>query len=232
LRSLLFPLRWMYQGVTGTRNWMYDHGVLKQHHVATKVISIGNLTVGGTGKTPVTLAVVDYLKMKNKSVGVVSRGYKREEKGVLEVDLSASAGQKFGDEPALIKFTHPDVPVVVGERRVAAAQEILAKAAVDFLVCDDAFQHRSLHRDLNILLFDATETVKNYRVLPVGRAREQINPALKRADIIILTKSNLVSAEELEKRKLGYARKPISPSWKRSGFIRAFDLWLAKKKIR
>ncbi len=89
----MFPLRWMYQGVTGTRNWLYDRGIFKQHRVAAKVISIGNLTTGGTGKTPLTLAIVDYLKKKNKSVGVISRGYKREEKGVLEVDSSASAGR-------------------------------------------------------------------------------------------------------------------------------------------
>lgn len=211
MRSLLFPLRWMYQGVTGTRNWMYDRGLFKQHHVATKVISIGNLTVGGTGKTPVTLAVVDYIKKKHKSVGVVSRGYKREDKGILEVDVSPAAGQKFGDEPALIKFTHPDIPVIVGERRVAAAQDLLSKKSVDFLVCDDAFQHRALHRDLNILLFDATESIKNYRVLPVGMARETILPAIQRADIIVLTKANLVSAEEREARKAWIREKTDRP---------------------
>lgn len=202
----------MYQGITGTRNWMFDRGLFKQHTVATKVISIGNITVGGTGKTPVTLALIDYLKKKNHSVGVVSRGYKREDKGVLEVDVSPAAGQKFGDEPALIKFTHPDIPVVVGERRVLAAQSLLSSKAVDFLLCDDAFQHRALQRDLNILLFDATEPLKNYRVLPVGLARESLAPALRRTDIIILTKTNLVSDEELIERKkwiLDKTHKPI-----------------------
>ncbi len=212
----------MYQGITGARNWAYDRGVLKQQVVASKVISIGNLTVGGTGKTPVTLAIVDYMKKKKYSCAVISRGYKREEKGVLEVDVSPGAGQKFGDEPALIKHTHPEIPVVVGERRVLAAQFVLEKQSVDFLICDDAFQHRALHRDLNILLFDVTEPVKNYRVMPVGLARETMLPALRRSDIIILTKTNLVSAEELDERRRWLKEKTDKPlieaEWVFKGF--------------
>lgn len=180
---------------------MFDKGLRKSHSVDAKIISVGNLTVGGTGKTPVTLAIVDYLRKRKNSVGVISRGYKRDVKGVLEVDTSPTAASTFGDEPALIKSVCPDIPVVVAERRIQAARAVLDKQKVDFLVCDDAFQHRSLHRDLNILLFDATEPIKNYRVMPVGRARESLNPALRRADVLVLTKSNLVSKDELEDRK-------------------------------
>lgn len=190
----------MYQGVTGLRNWMYDRTLFKIHKVESRVISVGNVTMGGTGKTPVTLALVDYIQKKKKTCGVISRGYKREIKGVLEVGTGPGAAQEFGDEPALIKFTHPEIPVVVGEKRILAAQAILSSRKVDFLICDDAFQHRSLHRDLNVVLFDATESVKNYRVIPVGRARENVVPALKRADILVLTKSNLVSKEDLDAR--------------------------------
>lgn len=190
----------MYQGVTGFRNWMYDRTLFKVHKVESRVISVGNVTMGGTGKTPVTLALVDYIQKKGKTCGVISRGYKREIKGVLEVGTNPGAAQQFGDEPALIKFTHPEIPVVVGEKRILAAQSILSSRKVDFLLCDDAFQHRSLHRDLNIVLFDATENVKNYRVVPVGRARENVGPALKRADILVLTKSNLVPKEDLDAR--------------------------------
>jgi tetraacyldisaccharide 4'-kinase len=194
-------MRWMYQSVTGVRNWMYDHRFFKIQKVEAQVISIGNLTVGGTGKTPVALAIVEHLKSRKYSCGVISRGYKRENKGVLEVDVSPGAAAKFGDEPALIKHSFPDIPVVVAEKRVLAAQAVLASQPVDFLICDDAFQHRALHRDLNLLLFDVTEPVKNYRVLPVGRARESMNPALRRADFVILTKANFVTIEELEERK-------------------------------
>lgn len=201
MRQILFPVRWMYQGVTGVRNWMYDKEFFRIHRVESKVISIGNLTVGGTGKTPVALAIVEHLKKRNYSCAVISRGYKREIKGVLEVEVGAGAAAKFGDEPALIKHTYPDIPVVVAEKRVLAAQAVLSSRPVNFLICDDAFQHRALHRDLNLLLFDVTEPLKNYRVLPVGLARENVNPALRRADFIILTKANLASAEELEERK-------------------------------
>lgn len=153
--------------------------------------------MGGTGKTPVTIELIREIQKRGFSCGVISRGYKREQKGVLEVDLSAKAAQSFGDEPSLIKATFPDIPVMVGERRVDAAKALLAAKPVDFILCDDAFQHRRLHRDLNVLLIDATEPQSNYRVLPVGRARESYTPALQRADFIIVTKANQVSNEHL-----------------------------------
>ncbi|MBX3022095.1 MAG: tetraacyldisaccharide 4'-kinase [Bdellovibrionales bacterium] len=200
MREVLFPARWLYQSVTGFRNLMFDWRVIKAQKVDAKVISVGNLTMGGTGKTPITLAILEELRKRSLKAGVVSRGYKREQKGVLEVDVSSrTAAQIFGDEPALIKSTFPDIPVLVGERRVAAAQSLLNANKVDFIVCDDAFQHRRLHRDLNILLLDATEPQRNYRVLPVGRARESMQPAFKRADLIVVTKTNLIDAEELKR---------------------------------
>ena len=211
MRQILFPLRWVYQGITGTRNWMYDREFFKVNHVDAKVISIGNLTVGGTGKTPMTLTVLDYLKKKKHSAAVISRGYKRENKGVLEVDSSASAASKFGDEPAFIKYMHPDIPVVVAEKRKLAAEAVLAQRKIDFLICDDAFQHRALFRDLNLLLLDVTEPVKNYRVMPVGLARESLVPALKRADFIILTKANLVAPEVVRERQEWVRSKTDKP---------------------
>lgn len=198
LRQSLWPLGLTYRGVTGFRNWAYDKGLRKTAKVKCKVISVGNVTVGGTGKTPTVLWLIDQLKKRKADVGVVSRGYKRLEKGVLEVDTSSRAGVRFGDEPALIKFTHPEIPVFVGEKRADAATALLEKGKVDVIICDDAFQHRSLHRDLNILLLDTTEPVENYRLLPVGRAREALGPALKRADFIVATKANLISPEDYQ----------------------------------
>lgn len=213
MRELLFPARWLYQGVTGFRNKLYDWRIFKANQVGAKVISVGNLTLGGTGKTPVTIAILRELRAKGYSCGVVSRGYKREQKGVLEVDVNAkAAAQTFGDEPTLIKATFPDIPVLVGERRVAAAQALLAAKPVDFIVCDDAFQHRRLHRDLNILLIDATEPIKNYRVVPVGRGRESLVPALKRADLVVITKANLVEPDALKKLVDWLESKVIKPT--------------------
>ncbi len=198
MKDLLFPLSLAYRGATGCRNWLYDRRIFRSSQVETKIISIGNLTVGGTGKTPVTLALIEGLKARGYTCGVISRGYKRGRSGVLEVDLSPLAAHSFGDEPALIKANFNDVPVFVGEKRVSAAKALLAAHKVDFIICDDAFQHRSLYRDLNLLLLDVSEPIRNYKVLPVGRARESLVPALKRADFLILTKSNLVESQKLD----------------------------------
>lgn len=197
-KETLFPLSLAYQSATGVRNWLYDKGFRKTQKVKAKVVAVGNVTVGGTGKTPMTIALIEQLKKRKISCGVVSRGYKRAETGVLKVDTSPKAALTFGDEPALIKSIYPDVPVVVGEKRVEAAESLLADDKVDVILCDDAFQHRALHRDLNILLMDATEPLKEYRVLPVGRGRESLSPALKRADFVVITKTNLVTAEQLQ----------------------------------
>lgn len=188
----------MYQGATGFRNWLYDHSLKRVHKVPAKVISVGNLTVGGTGKTPVTLALIDVLKEKGLTCGVVSRGYKRQKSGVLNVELGPQAALDFGDEPVLIKSVNPEIPVIVGEKKVAAAKKLLEATPVQFLVCDDAFQHRALGRDLNLLLLDATENMRNYRVMPVGRARESLLPALKRVDYFVLTKTNLADNDQLK----------------------------------
>lgn len=198
IREFLFPLAWGYQGVSGFRNWLYDIRLFRAHKADAKVISIGNLTAGGTGKTPMTLAMIDELQRQGYSCGVISRGYRRSTKGVQEVDTSSKAPQLYGDEPALIKATYPDIPVFVGEKRFAAATALLASKKVDFIVCDDAFQHRALHRDLNLVLIDVTEMKKNYRVLPVGLARENWVKALRRADVILLTKTNLVDSTQLQ----------------------------------
>jgi tetraacyldisaccharide 4'-kinase len=187
----------MYQGVTGIRNVLYDFSLRRSHKVDAKVIAIGNLTLGGTGKTPVTLAILEALKKKSYKVGVVSRGYKRGQKGVSAVLDGPKAAMFFGDEPTLIKVANPDVPVYVGEKRVKAARKLLEENKVDFIVADDAFQHRSLARDLNLLLLDSTELMKWYRVLPVGNGRESPLPALKRADYFVLTKTNLADDEQI-----------------------------------
>jgi tetraacyldisaccharide 4'-kinase len=197
MREMLFPFSWAYQGITGVRNWLYDHSLRRSTQVPAKVISVGNLTVGGTGKTPVTLALLELMKKRGYKSGVVSRGYGRGSKGVHAVDGSSASALTFGDEPALIKSLNPDIPVVVGEKRAAAARFLLNDHKVDFIFCDDAFQHRSLHRDLNLLLLDAREAQRNYRVLPVGLARESLKGALKRVDFFVITKSNLVAEEEL-----------------------------------
>ncbi|MGE4132502.1 MAG: tetraacyldisaccharide 4'-kinase [Bdellovibrionales bacterium] len=201
IRHTLFPFQLAYYSATSLRNWAYDVGLRKAKQVEAKVISIGNLTVGGTGKTPMTIFLIDELLKRGLSAGVVSRGYGRLEKGVLEVEISPRAVERFGDEPVLIKTAHPEIPIFVGEKRSKAAESLLAHKKVDVLIGDDAFQHRALHRDLNLLLIDATEPLQNYSLLPVGRAREASRPAFSRCDFVVITKCNLVDEATLGKVK-------------------------------
>jgi tetraacyldisaccharide 4'-kinase len=198
LRELLFPLRWFYQTMTAMRNWTFDYRLRRAQSVPARVISVGNLTVGGTGKTPVTLALLDVIQEHGFSAGVVSRGYKRVKRGIHPVADGPKAAYEFGDEPVLIKSAYPQVPVYVGERKVKAARKLLEQTPVDFVICDDAFQHRSLKRDMNILLLDSTEPMKNYRVLPVGRGRESLLPALRRVDYFVITKTNLADSGQVK----------------------------------
>jgi tetraacyldisaccharide 4'-kinase len=191
-------MRWLYEGAMGLRNWLYDIRLLRAGVVDARVIAVGNVTVGGTGKTPVTLALIELLQKKKHTVGVISRGYKRGKSGIHDVGTEPRAAQDFGDEPALIKATYPEVPVVVGNRRIKAARKLLDDRSVDFIVCDDAYQHRALHRDLNLLLLDATAPMKEYRVLPVGRGRESLLPALRRADYILVTKTNIAPHDQVQ----------------------------------
>ena len=188
-------MAWMYRGATGCRNWFYDRKLFRVQQVESKVIAIGNLTLGGTGKTPVTLALLEGLQARGYSCGVVSRGYKRAQKGVLEVTMDPLAANTFGDEPALIKASYPEVPVVVGEKRSAAAQALLSQRKVDFILCDDGFQHRRLGRDLDLVLLDALDPFGGGRIFPRGLLREPI-ASLKRAGIVILSRADLIQPAE------------------------------------
>lgn len=212
MRQLLFPAQWLYFGVTTIRNWLYDHKIFSAKQVSARVISIGNITVGGTGKTPTVLAFIRLMKEKGYTCGVVSRGYGRAGTGLEEVILASDSAAKFGDEPTLIKSEHPDIRIVVGAERVRAAEQALQDNESQFIICDDAFQHRHLHRDLNVVLIDALEKPRDYRMLPVGRARERVRPALARADLFVITKANQVESQrrdELEQWIRSMSDRPL-----------------------
>jgi tetraacyldisaccharide 4'-kinase len=176
----------IYESVTGLRNYFYDHGWLTSAPVARSVISIGNITMGGTGKTPFVDLLLDFCRNQNIPAGVISRGYGRQTRGVLEAkNVSA---EQCGDEPALLQMKHPESAVFVGERRVLAAQALLEKyPQVRILFADDAFQHRGLKRDIDVVLIDASQPTTSLQMFPRGWARESIKN-LKRADYIVITK--------------------------------------------
>jgi tetraacyldisaccharide 4'-kinase len=179
----------VHRGLLATRAWLYAHDVLRSRAVACPVVSLGNLTVGGTGKTPaVELAVRTLLELARRPA-VVSRGYGRRSRGVQVVaDTSAIRldAEDAGDEPFLLARRLPGVPVVVGANRHDAARLAVDRFDADTIVLDDGFQHRTLRKDLEIVMVRAANPWGNGRLLPLGPLREPL-AALARADLVVLT---------------------------------------------
>ena len=163
------------------RNALYARRILPSRRLAGPVVSIGNLSVGGSGKTPFTIALGELLKARQIKFDVLSRGYGRKTKGVLVVDRSGFAHQ-FGDEPLLIA-RKLDVPVIVGENRYAAGLAAETRFGVQLHLLDDGFQHRALHRDFDIVL--VTPDDARDHLLPAGRLREPLSE-LTRGDAVVL----------------------------------------------
>jgi tetraacyldisaccharide 4'-kinase len=174
---------------------------MSSHQVAAPVVSVGNLTVGGTGKTPMTEFLLRLFKDKGLRVAVLSRGYRGTYRKVTRVPSTGEMSQLavlYGDEPTWLARTHPDVPIYVGRDRVRAAKVLLSRELVapQILLLDDAFQHRRLRRNLDLVLVDASEPVSALQVMPTGRGREGLY-ALKRASAILLNKTNYIDASAI-----------------------------------
>ena len=171
------------------RNWLFDIGLIKIHTYNIPIISVGNITAGGTGKTPFIIYLANFFKQKKMHIAVISRGYGRKTKGYQLV----SDGQRFkgetekhGDEPVLIARSLANVLVAVSEKRYVAIDDILKKYSIDLILLDDGFQHRYIARKVDLLLIRNTGLLKNKFVLPAGQLREfKFNK--KRAQIIIDT---------------------------------------------
>jgi tetraacyldisaccharide 4'-kinase len=186
LKLFLIPVSWIYGFVTAFRNWLYDFKLLKTNEFDVPIISVGNITVGGTGKTPHTEYLIKLLKTQFR-VATLSRGYKRKTSGFRKVEVSSDVTD-VGDEPLQIKRKFPSVTVAVCEDRVEGVRQLLDEDPLtDVVLLDDAFQHRRITPGINILLVDYNKPMKKDRMLPVGRLRENPGEA-KRAGIIIITK--------------------------------------------
>lgn len=189
--ALLYAPGMAYRAVVGLRNALYDHGFLKPRGLPCPVISIGNLTVGGTGKTPVTAYLAGMLSDSGYRVAVLSRGYRRSsgKRPLLVADGHALLADvdEAGDEPSLIARLNPAVAVAVGADRVRAARLVCAVSSPEVILLDDAFQHRPVHRDLDLLLIDGRDPWGNGRMLPLGPLREP-QSGVARADALILTR--------------------------------------------
>lgn len=191
LTSLLWLVSRGYAAGVRLRNRLYDCQVRPSQRLPVKVISVGNLGVGGTGKTPFTLYLANMLHQIGQRVVIITRGYGGQ---VGKPSLVVSDGQQLlvssriaGDEAVLMARRLPQIPIVIGKKRVWAGQLAQARFAPDVLVCDDAFQHRSLARDLDLVLMDAARPLGNGHLLPRGILREPPT-GLQRAQALILTR--------------------------------------------
>jgi tetraacyldisaccharide 4'-kinase len=203
LRLLLLPIGFIYGIVTAVRNWLFDRGVLLQKSYNKPVIVLGNLTVGGTGKTPHAGYIIDLLQPHFK-VALVSRGYMRDTKGLI-VTGEQSTAKEIGDEPMLLKQKFTDLTVVVSEKRVLGVDQCFSEGVdSEVVVLDDAYQHRYVKPGLSILLIDYHRPIWNDWMLPAGNLRE-FTCGKKRADMVIITKcpSDLSEAKaQLIERRL------------------------------
>ena len=188
IRFLVFPLSIIFKFVTDLRNKLYDCNFLKSEKINVPVISVGNLSTGGTGKTPMVDFIVDNLK-RDYNISVLSRGYNRKSKGFIEIKNSDNPSL-VGDEPFLIKSNHSEVPVFACEDRVEGAKKIISENNTNLILLDDAFQHRKISRNLDIVLTDYNNLFYKDYLLPYGNLRESRNN-INRADVIIVTKCPL-----------------------------------------
>lgn len=184
------PLAPLYSLAMRARAALYGRGVLAHHRLAVPVVSVGNLTLGGTGKTPMVLHLARLLAGCGRRPAVVSRGYGGRAKGPVNV---VSDGQALllpaalaGDEPRLLAENLAGVPVLTGARRALVGQAAIATLGADLIVLDDGFQHLALHRDLDLVLFNAGGLLGNGRVFPGGPLREPFS-ALGRAHAFVIT---------------------------------------------
>lgn len=183
IRTLLLPFSWLYALVVGVRNLAYDAGWFKQTSFPLPVIAIGNLDIGGAGKSPMTEYLIRKLKDRYH-LATLSRGYGRETSGYL-VAGSHTTAHEIGDEPAQFKQKFPAVTVAVCEKRVVGVERL--KPDHELILLDDAFQHRAIKPGLSILLFDYSRIFEPHWLLPAGNLRESFS-GRKRADIMVVSK--------------------------------------------
>jgi tetraacyldisaccharide 4'-kinase len=186
--SYLFSYGYGY--LAETKNYLYDSGYMNPVQVDRPVLSVGNLSMGGTGKTPVLDWLLKEAQKKSLSVSVISRNYKALSQGIHCVDIHQKKGAAFfGDEAFLLALKHPHLAVFTGPQKWKTALTAAEKVRSQMLMVDDGFQHRKLFRDFDLVLLDASIETEEYQLLPSGRLREGFQ-SLRRADCIFLTKVN------------------------------------------
>jgi len=197
IRFLLFPFAVLYDLVTRLRNYFYDTGVFKSTSFDIPIIAVGNLSVGGTGKSPQIEYLIRLLQRTNK-IAVLSRGYKRKTDGFVLINKSHTA-EDVGDEPLQFFKKFPSISVAVEANRVNGIQELKNKVNPDIVLLDDAFQHRKVKADFYVLLTKYNDLYADDFLLPTGNLRESRSGA-RRANVIVVTKcpKNLSEKKQTE----------------------------------
>lgn len=201
------PLSAIYGGLVWTRNTLYDRGLLRTQRLQGPVVSVGNLSAGGSGKTPFVILLGGLLKARGINFDVLSRGYGRQSKGVRLVD-PAGLPQEFGDEP-LLSARKLQVPVIVGESRYEAGCLAESKFGPQLHLLDDGFQHRALARDFDIVLVTPQDAAD--RLLPSGRLREPLH-SLGRADAVVLAGGASADSFPIDGKLVWRVRRGIVPT--------------------
>jgi tetraacyldisaccharide 4'-kinase len=209
LRGILFGISRIYRRIVQFRHWLYDKGIYRRSPLGCLVVSIGNLTCGGTGKTPVVEVFARSLTKNGRNVAILSRGYKSKDRSFWEKLSMLNKSKKkeipprvvsdgvnlllnssmAGDEPYMLASNLKDVKVIVDKDRVKSGKYAISEFEVDTLILDDGFQYLPLKSHINIVLVDSTHPFHNHHVLPRGLLREPIKN-IRKADYIFLTKSN------------------------------------------
>ncbi len=187
--SILQPISVVYQWIISFRQWLYQKKILKIHTVSKPVIVVGNLTVGGTGKTPLVIALALWLKERGERPGIISRGYGKKGKNLSLHVTEDSKASDVGDEPLVIAH-RTQCPVIVDANRVRGSQRLIQEFNCTIIISDDGLQHTALARDVEILVIDGSRGFGNNHLLPAGPLREPANRAEK-VDIIVSNGSEI-----------------------------------------
>jgi len=206
LRWLLLPFALLYGLIVVIRNGLYDLNIFKSTNFDFPIVAVGNLSAGGTGKTPHVEYLIKLLR-EEFNVAILSRGYKRKTNGYRLANENSDV-KEIGDEPRIYKVKYPEIPVAVGENRSLAIPQLLTDAPMtNVVLLDDAFQHRQINPGLSVLLTDYNNRFTNDYLLPVGYLREFTN-ARKRAEIMVVTKCP-PSLTKLQKDEIIAELKPL-----------------------
>lgn len=225
MRTLLLPFSLTYGMIIAFRNWFFDIGILKTQKVGVPVVSVGNISAGGVGKTPLVELLAKRFLQQGRKVAIVSRGYKREGSGTVVVSNGAqqcAEADKSGDEPAQLAAKLKGVVVIVDEDRVRGARYAVETFKAQIILLDDGFQHRYLHRDTDIVIVSFDEVMKEDWLLPAGNRREPLT-SLHRANLVVVSRCESIGQFQQAKESLGrHIDKPmIGVTTQASAFRRA-----------